>query len=222
MPMLETPQGSLAYNERGAGHPLVLLPSGANDRHDCDEVRALLPERFRSISLDWPGHGESPPGQGVASAMIFADLVERLVARLAPQGAVVVDNSVGGFSAARLAIRRPDLVKGLVLVDSGGSCRAPTTRARVLRADGPPVVLEAHLSPVCHPLHASSHRRGHPGERRRSGDDQTGSRPAGRERLVADRAGAVRSPSDPVCRACIRSLVPASGLGMTAAHRFYG
>jgi pimeloyl-ACP methyl ester carboxylesterase len=129
--MLETPQGSLAYDERGAGHPLVLLPSGAHDRHDFDEVRALLPERFRSISLDWPGHGESPLDQGVASsAMIFADLAERLVARLAPQGAVIVGNSVGGFSAARLAIRRPDLVKGLVLVDSGGFAgRPPHVRA---------------------------------------------------------------------------------------------
>jgi pimeloyl-ACP methyl ester carboxylesterase len=34
-----------------------------------------------------------------------------------------VGNSVGGFSAARLAIRRPDLVRGLVLIDSGGFLR---------------------------------------------------------------------------------------------------
>ena len=130
MPILETSQGSLAYDERGAGHPLVLLPSGAHDRHDFDELRALLPERFRSISLDWPGHGESPLDSLVASAMTFADLAEGLVARLAPQGAVVVGNSVGGFSAARLAIRRPDLVKGLVLVDSGGFAgRPPHVRA---------------------------------------------------------------------------------------------
>ena len=52
--------------------------------------------------------------------MRFADVAEELVERLAPEGAVVVGNSVGGFAAGRLAIRRPELVRGLVLVDSGG------------------------------------------------------------------------------------------------------
>jgi pimeloyl-ACP methyl ester carboxylesterase len=115
-----TGAGTIAYSERGEGAPLVLLPSGAHDHHDFDELRELLPARFRSISLDWPAHGMSPAGAGPASAMRFADIAERLVAELAPDGAVVLGNSVGGFSAARLAIRRPELVRGLVLVDSGG------------------------------------------------------------------------------------------------------
>ena len=42
----------------------------------------------------------------------------------------MVGNSVGGFAAARLAIRRPELVRGLVLVDSGGFLgRSPQVRA---------------------------------------------------------------------------------------------
>ena len=118
--MLETDLGPVAYDERGSGQPLVLLPSGAHDRHDFDELRALLPERFRTIAVDWPGHGASPPLRSPASAMAFADVAERVVDALAPEGAVVLGNSVGGFAAARLAIRRPELVKGLVLVDAGG------------------------------------------------------------------------------------------------------
>ena len=50
----------------------------------------------------------------------FADVAAELVERLAPDGAVVVGNSIGGFAAGRLAIRRPELVRGLVLIDSGG------------------------------------------------------------------------------------------------------
>jgi len=62
--------------------------------------------------------------------MRFADVTEELVERLAPAGAVLVGNSVGGFAAARLAIRRPELVRGLVLVDSGGFLgRPPQVRA---------------------------------------------------------------------------------------------
>jgi pimeloyl-ACP methyl ester carboxylesterase len=120
MPLLETATGPIAYDERGDGKPVVLLSSGAHDRHDFDGLRDLLPSRFRSVAADWPGHGESPPGEGPATAMRFADVAEELVERLAPGGAVVVGNSVGGFAACRLAIRRPELVRGLVLVDSGG------------------------------------------------------------------------------------------------------
>ncbi len=120
MERLETSAGPIAYDVRGEGETIVLLPSGAHDHHDYDELRALLPSRYRSISMDWPGHGSSPAGRGPATAMSFADVAEELVAALAPAGAVVVGSSVGGFAAARMAIRRGDLVRGLVVVDGGG------------------------------------------------------------------------------------------------------
>lgn len=127
--LLETTHGTIAYDERGAGRPVVMLSSGAHDRHDFDQLRELLPSSFRSIAPDWPGHGESPAGKEPASAMGFADAAEELVSLLAPEGAIVLGNSVGGFAAARLAIRRPELVRGLVLVDSGGFLpRSPGVR----------------------------------------------------------------------------------------------
>jgi pimeloyl-ACP methyl ester carboxylesterase len=129
VPTLSTSAGTIAYEERGEGSPLVLLPAGAHDRHDFDPLLDLLPPRFRTIAADWPGHGESPAGTRSASAVGFADATEELVAAVAPQGAVLIGNSVGGFAAARLAIRRPELVAGLVLVDAGGFAR----RTPVLR-----------------------------------------------------------------------------------------
>src|SRR5205807_1724298 len=86
---------------------------------------ALLPARLRTIAIDWPGHGESPAPVGRMSVTAFADIAEAVVARLAPEGAIVMGNSVGGFSAARLAIRRPELVRGLVIVDGGGFVGRP-------------------------------------------------------------------------------------------------
>ncbi|HEY6760864.1 MAG TPA: alpha/beta hydrolase [Baekduia sp.] len=122
MTFLQTPTGPVAYDEQGDpdGLPILLLPSGAHDRHDFDELRARLPERFRTIALDWPGHGETPLGDTPFTVWRAADIVEDLAQERAPHGAVVLGNSVGGFSATRLAIRRPELVKGLVIVDGGG------------------------------------------------------------------------------------------------------
>jgi pimeloyl-ACP methyl ester carboxylesterase len=125
MQLLQSATGLVAYDERGEGPAIVLLASGAHDRHDYDQLRALLPNRFRSLALDWPAHGESPPGTGRASVTRFADIAEEFVARLAPEGAVIVGNSVGGFAAARLAIRRPELVRGLVVIDGGGFAGRP-------------------------------------------------------------------------------------------------
>jgi pimeloyl-ACP methyl ester carboxylesterase len=94
-------------------------------------VRPALAERFRTIALDWPGHGDSPmpaePSQ--ASAAGFADAVEDVVDALDLAPVALVGNSVGGFAAARLAIRRPEAVSALVLVASGGFA-GPTVRSR--------------------------------------------------------------------------------------------
>jgi pimeloyl-ACP methyl ester carboxylesterase len=150
MPTLTTRAGSIAYDESGDGPPLLLLAAGAHDRRDWDLVRPALASRFRTVALDWPGHGESPslpssslpssslPGTAASppgaawrsSAPGFADLVEDAVTALDLAPVAVIGNSVGGFAAARLAIRHPDRVSALVLVDSGGfSPVTPLSRA---------------------------------------------------------------------------------------------
>ena len=120
MPTMSTSAGSVAYDSRGSGDPIVLLPSGGHDHHDYDEIRELLPGRLRSIGIDWPGHGRSPAGTAPVTELRLAQIVEEFLDSLTPGGAVLVGNSVGGNVAARLAIRRPELVKGLVIIDGGG------------------------------------------------------------------------------------------------------
>lgn len=124
---LDTSTGPVAYDERGPSRldatpveTVLMLPSGAHERSDYDELRASLPSHLRTIALDWPAHGDSPAGSGDGGVMRLATVAEEALAALAPDGAVVLGNSVGGFAAARLAIRRPELIRGLVIVDSGG------------------------------------------------------------------------------------------------------
>jgi pimeloyl-ACP methyl ester carboxylesterase len=120
MTTLSTSAGTVAYDSRGSGDPVVLLPSGGHEQHDYDEIRELLPGGFRSIGVDWPGHGRSPAGPAPSTELRLAQIIEELLESLTPGGAVLVGNSVGGNVAVRLAIRRPDLVKGLVIIDGGG------------------------------------------------------------------------------------------------------
>ena len=122
MPMIRTSLGSIAYERCGDGPPVVLLHGNAHDRHDYDAVLPALAREFAVFAVDWPGCGESPapPAPRASTACGLADVLPEVVERLDVAPAILIGNSVGGFSAARLALTHPALVRALVLVDSGG------------------------------------------------------------------------------------------------------
>ncbi|PJZ51805.1 alpha/beta hydrolase [Leptospira adleri] len=122
--IFQSRQGSIAYWIRGKGETLILLHSAGpgHDHRDFDAVVPKLSESFRVISVDWPGHGSSgfPNPVDSASAVSYADILPELVELLAPKGAVLIGNSLGGYASMRIALDKPNLVKGLILVDTGG------------------------------------------------------------------------------------------------------
>lgn len=122
MSTLQTRTGTVAYEEQGAGVPLVLLHANPGDHHHFDDIVPTLARSYRTIAIDWPGYGESAPPNPpkLATAMLFADVLEDVVEALNLEPAIFLGNSVGGYAAARLAIKHPERVRALILVDSGG------------------------------------------------------------------------------------------------------
>src|ERR1700737_2775050 len=119
MATLTTRAGEVAYFQTGAGRTVVLLHATLHDRHDFAPIVEALARRRRVVAVDWPGHGESQSADGVTGPLM-ADVLDDIVAALNLEDSVLIGNSVGGSAAARLAITRPELVKGLVLVNTGG------------------------------------------------------------------------------------------------------
>ena len=141
MPYLHTSAGRVAYSDTGSGPVLVLLHATLHDRHDYDPVLSTLASSHRVIALDWPGHGESDAvagGQQV-TASLLADVLEEVVVDKDQRDLRLIGNSVGGFAAARLAIRHPRRVAGLVLVDNGGFVSNPIIRT-FCRVMGTPTI----------------------------------------------------------------------------------
>jgi len=132
MQFIPTRAGRVAVHIAGEGPALVLLHAAAHDHRDFDDVVPELAKRFRTIALDWPGHGASdmiePPAS--ASAALMGDALEDVAVALGLEDAIFLGNSVGGTASMRLAIRRPELVRALVLVDTSGLI----PRTRLLRA----------------------------------------------------------------------------------------
>ncbi len=132
MPTIQTSHGPIAVHDSGTGEPIVLLHANPGSAHDFDAVISALSATNRVLALDFPGYGDSPAPADprTASAMMFADVAQEAVEALALGPAVIIGNSVGGFSAARLAARRPDRVRAIILVDSGGFTK-PNLQARL-------------------------------------------------------------------------------------------
>lgn len=80
---------------------------------------APLGLRARLVAMDMRGHGRStmPARTNIASWKHYRDDVIKWIETHAPQGLVLSGHSMGGCVALLVAGKRPDLVKGLVLVD---------------------------------------------------------------------------------------------------------
>ena len=117
-------------------NPRVLfLPGASGAATFWQPVADLLPETWEQELLGWPGLGSESPEPHVNG---FEDVVRLVIDRIERKDAggtasirtgVPVDlvaQSMGGVVAVQVALRRPDLVRRLVLVaTSGGIDLAP-------------------------------------------------------------------------------------------------
>ncbi|MBL4926572.1 3-oxoadipate enol-lactonase [Fuscibacter oryzae] len=96
------------------GPPLVLIHALGTDHTLWDGLVAALP-RHRILRFDLRGHGLSdvPPAPYSMGALIRD--TERLMEHFAMKEAVVLGLSIGGMIAQGLAVKRLDLVRGLIL-----------------------------------------------------------------------------------------------------------
>lgn len=101
---------------------LVLFHGLGASSSSFHQVIPFLRRAYRVVVPDLPGCGSSPPPKG-REFIGFAELVdaaEQFLAQVAPGGAYLAGNSMGGWIATKLASRRPDLVTGLALLNPGG------------------------------------------------------------------------------------------------------
>ncbi len=118
MPFLEHNGLSLHYEEIGSGPPILLghsfFCSGEMWRHQVPE----LAESHQVVTLDYRGHGRSSP---LREDLDVYDLVGDMMALLDHLGieqAVWAGLSVGGMTAMRAALRYPERVRALILIDT--------------------------------------------------------------------------------------------------------
>jgi pimeloyl-ACP methyl ester carboxylesterase len=119
---LALPGGRLHYVERkpeGETRGTVVLIHGASSDH-ADLLATLGPDlgHYRVIALDRPGHGWSDrlEGRTIADPARQAAAVMQALDQIAPEPFVLVAHSLAGAMSGRIALDRPERLRGLVLL----------------------------------------------------------------------------------------------------------
>ena len=128
-------EGLAARTIGDAGPPVVFVHGLFGQGKNWTTVAKGLADRHRVTLLDLPNHGHSPWTDRVDyvdMARLVADELEQF-----NEPATLVGHSMGGKVAMQLALRRPELLRALVVVDvaptaypeSGGRTDAPDEEA---------------------------------------------------------------------------------------------
>lgn len=137
--MAEVNATNIYYEVQGTGEPLVVIHGLGADVSESRITTDPLAEHFRLLTFDNRGAGRSDkPDVPYSIEMLASDTAE-LMRAAGFVKASVLGISLGGRIALELALKRPDLVKKLVLVSTGARVQNRWVRAVLTRP--PPRVL---------------------------------------------------------------------------------
>ncbi|AXB42623.1 alpha/beta fold hydrolase [Amycolatopsis albispora] len=106
------------FDVRGEGEPVVLLHGGFSDSREFTGNLDALNEHFRVHRFDRRGHGRTADAPGSITHQRMTEDTIAFLEQVVRGPARLVGYSDGGFIALLTALRRPELVSGLVLISS--------------------------------------------------------------------------------------------------------
>jgi pimeloyl-ACP methyl ester carboxylesterase len=104
------------YAADGAGEPLVYLHGGFSESGELDPVRARYAAQFRVFTPDRRGHGHTPDVDGPMDFERIAGDTIAFLEQVVGGPAHLVGFSDGATTALHVALRRPDLVRRMVMI----------------------------------------------------------------------------------------------------------
>ena len=119
MPYLQINGANLYYEEHGTAQDTIVFSHGLLwSGHKFHDQIAALRNQYCCVTFDFRGQGQSEVTQsGYDIESLYTDAVA-LIDMLGCSPCHFVGLSMGGFVGLRLAIRRPDLLKSLILIET--------------------------------------------------------------------------------------------------------
>ncbi|HSP17472.1 MAG TPA: alpha/beta fold hydrolase [Thermoanaerobaculia bacterium] len=118
----------ISYIEAGSGSPVILLHGMGANKGVWRLTIPALAQKFHVYAPDQIGFGASDKPLINYHVATYSDFLAEFMQTLGITRASIVGNSLGGWVAADFAIRYPDRVDRLVLVDAAGYFTQPVNR----------------------------------------------------------------------------------------------
>lgn len=106
------------YSDQGKGTTIVLLHGFLENSSMWNYLVPTLEKKYRVVCIDLLGHGNTDCLGYVHTMEDMADAVHHVLHELKIRKAVFVGHSMGGYVALAFAELYPDVMKGLVLLNS--------------------------------------------------------------------------------------------------------
>jgi len=114
---LQRPEGRIAYDDRGEGPLVVMVPGLGDVRAEYRFLAPLLVAKgFRVVTMDLRGHGQSSTGWSDYSSAALGSDVVALVRHLDAGPAILVGTSMGAAAVAWAAAEAPESVGKVALI----------------------------------------------------------------------------------------------------------
>jgi pimeloyl-ACP methyl ester carboxylesterase len=108
------------YLKAGSGPPVILIHGGASDSRDWIDTMTILSSKFSFYAPDLIGYGQSERRENGYYVVEFADFLGGFIEKLKLDKPTLVGHSLGGRWCLDTAIKYPERVGKLVLIDTTG------------------------------------------------------------------------------------------------------
>lgn len=131
MPKIHVNGVELYYEEQGSGAETILFAHGLlwSGRMFEPQVN-VLKDRYRCVTFDFRGQGQSAVTRGGYDMDTLTQDTVALIQVLGCAPCHFVGLSMGGFIGMRLAIRQPELLKSLILLETTADPESPQNARR--------------------------------------------------------------------------------------------
>jgi 2-succinyl-6-hydroxy-2,4-cyclohexadiene-1-carboxylate synthase len=118
--MAQMNQVELNFEAVGSGETIVFLHGFTGSVQDWVHQMKAVRENYQGMALDFRGHGksEAPTEEKDYSIYHNCEDVFQLLRHLSINRCCLVGHSMGGFTALQFTLDHPELIRGLVLVDT--------------------------------------------------------------------------------------------------------
>lgn len=139
MPLRELANNNVGFKAWPEAHyptkPTILMIHGAGGRSEIWNAQIRpLGRHFNAIAIDLPAHGKSP-GESFTEIRDYAQWLSSTIASCFDDPVILMGHSMGGAVCQELALQRPDLLRGIILVATGPRLRVAPAFLEGLRKE---------------------------------------------------------------------------------------